>query len=88
MLSDFFGVPFRVGDRVVYPTRRGSELTMNCGRVVDLDEEYIEVEPELRATRGKPTDEGVRYARIKETQRVVNLGPVSNDNPSWADERL
>lgn len=88
MLKDFFGIPFRVGDRVVYPTRRGSELTMNSGRVIDVDEEFITVEPELRARKARAVDEGVRDARITETQRVVILGPEHTRHSSWSDERL
>lgn len=70
-LKDFFGVTFASGDRVVYPTRRGSELTMNSGRVVDIEDDTLVIEPEFRATWGKAQDEGQRLARVKEVHRVV-----------------
>lgn len=70
-LKDFFGVTLAVGDHVVYPTRRQSELTMNSGRVVDIEDDVLIVEPEYRATWGTAKDEGERLARVKETHRVV-----------------
>ena len=36
--KDMFGHPFRKGDRVVYPTRRGSWMDMKQGVVVEIKE--------------------------------------------------
>lgn len=73
-LKDFFGAEFKVGDRVVYPTRRGSELTMNSARIVDLEEDCIVLEPEYKATWTQAMVEGQRLSRVRELHRVVIIG--------------